>query len=153
MRSPTAGKGLPEPPGATAPNTGLPGARPQAERVRCRFVSVRHLHILCTEQDTLAYYDANALRSEPRMSALDDRRQLVHELFLALKRGYDLGGCGSCETFYLMAKLCLEEGGAGLTPEERSDVTSWVEAGSILDLDFGCEDACAVIPLYARLSR
>ena len=81
------------------------------------------------------------------------RRRLVRELFLALKRGFEVGGCRTCETFYLMAKLCMEEGGTSLAPEEHTDVQSWVEAGSILDLDFGCEDACAVIPLYARLSR
>ncbi len=82
-----------------------------------------------------------------------ERRRLVHELFLALKRGYELAHCRSCETFYMMAKLCLDEGGESLTGEERTDAESWVEAGSILELDFGCEDACAVVPLYARLSR
>jgi hypothetical protein len=80
------------------------------------------------------------------------RRQLVHELFLALRRGFVLGGCRDCETFYLMAKLCLEEGASHLAAEEQADVRSWIESGSILDLGFGCEDACAVIPLYAGLS-
>ena len=88
------------------------------------------------------------------MPVLDDRRPLVHELFLALKRGFEVPALtGKCETFYLMAKLCLEEGGGSLTPGEQIDAGSWVEAGSILDLDFGCEDACALIPLYAKLAR
>ena len=81
------------------------------------------------------------------------RRRLVRELFLALKRGYDLGRCRSCETFYLMAKLCIEEGGSILATAEREDARSWFVAGSILDLDFGCEDACGIVPMYARLSR
>ena len=82
-----------------------------------------------------------------------ERRRLARELFLALKRGYDLAQCRTCETFCMMAKLCLDEGGADLTGEERRDAESWVAAGSVLELDFGCEDACAVVPLYARLSR
>ncbi len=80
------------------------------------------------------------------------RRRLVHELFLALRRGFVLGECRTCETFCLMAKLCLDESGAGLAPDERGDLESWVAAGSILDLDFGCEDACAIVPLYGRLA-
>ena len=84
---------------------------------------------------------------------LHDRRQLVRELFGALRRGFVLGRCRTCETFCLMAKLCLEEGGGSLAPEEHRDVESWVEAGSILDLDFGCEDACAIVPLYGRLTQ
>jgi hypothetical protein len=52
-----------------------------------------------------------------------------------------------------MAKLCIEESGSSLASGEREDARSWVVAGSILDLDFGCEDACGIVPMYARLSR
>ena len=75
------------------------------------------------------------------------------ELFLALRRGFTLGRCRACETFHLMAKLCLEEGGELLAPHERADASSWVEGGTLVDLEFGCEGACAVIPLYARIAR
>ncbi len=82
------------------------------------------------------------------------REQQVREFFLALRRGITLGRCGSCETFYVMAKLCLEEGAASsLGEEERAEAASWVEAGSISEAGFGCDGACAVIPLYSRIAR
>jgi len=49
-----------------------------------------------------------------------------------------------------MARLCAEEGGAYLSAAERSEVGSWLEAGSVLDLEFGCEGACNMIRLYPR---
>jgi hypothetical protein len=82
-----------------------------------------------------------------------ERRRLFREFFLGLRRGFLLGRCRSCETFYLMARLCLEEGGSYLGPEEEREASSWVDAGSVADQDFGCEGACGIIPLYARLSR
>jgi hypothetical protein len=82
-----------------------------------------------------------------------ERRRMFREFFLALRRGLNLGPCGSCETFYLMAKLCRDESATWLSEEERRDVESWIDGGSILDLDTGCEDACVVIPLYSRMSR
>lgn len=82
-----------------------------------------------------------------------EHRRLVHELFLALKRGYELAHCRSCETFFTLAGLCLEDAGSGLTCAEQTDAESWVAAGSIIDLDFGCEEACMIVPLYACLSR
>ena len=81
------------------------------------------------------------------------RRRLFREFFLALKRGLSIGHCGTCETFYLMAKLCLDEGAEWLSAEERRDLESWVDAGTVVDLDTGCEDACGVIRLYSRMSR
>ena len=72
---------------------------------------------------------------------------------MALRRGLSIGGCGTCESFYLMARLCLQEGGAWLADDERRDVESWVEAGTVLDLDTGCDDACPIIRLYSRMSR
>ena len=78
---------------------------------------------------------------------------MLREFFMGLRRGLDLGQCGSCETFYLMAKLCLQEGPQWLNEEESRDVVSWIEAGTVVDLDTGCEGACAVIPLYSRMSR
>ena len=81
------------------------------------------------------------------------RRGEFHEFFLALRRGLVLGRCRTCETFYLMAKLCLEEGGELLAPGERAEAAGWAEGGTLVDLDFGCEGACAVIPLYGRIAR
>ena len=46
--------------------------------------------------------------------------------------------------------------GPGVTPpasEERADCESWVEAGTLVEADFGCEGACAIIPLYSRIAR
>ncbi len=79
-------------------------------------------------------------------------RRLARELFLGLRRSFVLGHCRSCEVFYLMAKLCLEECGALLGEEELRDLRSWVDAGSVVELDTGCEEACPVVPLYARLA-
>ena len=81
------------------------------------------------------------------------RYRMFREFFLAIRRGLSIGGCGTCESFYLMAKLCLQEGSEWLTDEERCDVESWVEAGTVLDLDTGCDDACPIIRLYSRMSR
>jgi hypothetical protein len=50
-----------------------------------------------------------------------------------------------------MAKLCLEEAGPFLGPDELLEAASWVDAGSVADQGFGCEGACHVIRLYARL--
>ena len=80
----------------------------------------------------------------------EERRAAFREFYLGLKRGLHLGRCGTCETFYLMARLCAEEGGAYLSAAERSEVGSWLEAGSVLDLEFGCEGACNMIRLYPR---
>jgi hypothetical protein len=81
------------------------------------------------------------------------RYRMFREFFLAIRRGLTIGGCGTCESFYLMAKLCLQEGEQWLTEEERRDVESWVEAGTVVDLDTGCDDACPIIRLYSRMSR
>jgi len=81
------------------------------------------------------------------------RGRLVREFFLALRRSFVLGRCRSCEVFYLMARLCIEEGAEFLGPEERADVRSWADSGAMLDLDAGCEGACPVVPLYSRMSR
>ena len=81
------------------------------------------------------------------------RRGEFHEFFLALRRGLVLGRCRTCETFYLMAKLCVEEGGELLAPGERAEATGWAEGGTLVEIDFGCEGACAVIPLYGRIAR
>jgi len=90
----------------------------------------------------------------PLPSRGQSRRYLLfREFFMAIRRGLSIGGCGTCESFYLMAKLCLQEGGELLTDEERRDVESWVEAGTVLDLDTGCDDACPIIRLYSRMSR
>jgi hypothetical protein len=72
---------------------------------------------------------------------------------MALRRGYALGTCASCETFYLMAKLCGQEGQDLLSPEEMADVASWITAGSITNPGEGCDQACPVIRLYSRMSR
>ena len=81
------------------------------------------------------------------------RRGEYHEFFLALRRGLVLGRCRTCETFYLMAKLCVEEGGELLAPGERDEAAGWAEGGTLVELDFGCEGACAIIPLYGRIAR
>jgi hypothetical protein len=81
------------------------------------------------------------------------RFKMFREFFMAIRRGLTIGGCGTCESFYLMAKLCLQEGSEWLTEEERRDLESWVEAGTVLDLDTGCDDACPIIRLYSRMSR
>ena len=90
----------------------------------------------------------------PKATGVDlERRRRVREFFLALRRGVTLGHCRTCETFYLMARLCRDECGDALGPGERGDVSSWVEGGALLDLEFGCEGACAVVPLYSRTTR
>ena len=81
------------------------------------------------------------------------RRAQFRELFLALRRGTTIGPCATCETFYLMAKLCLQEGAQWFSPEEVRDLESWIVTGEVLEVGSGCDDACAIIPLYARISR
>ncbi len=99
--------------------------------------------------------DAPAAPAAGRAFPRDDleRRRQFREFFLALRRGYVLGHCRTCETFYVMARLCLEEEAGVLRGEERAEAASWVEAGSVLELEFGCEGACALVPLYARIAR
>jgi hypothetical protein len=86
-------------------------------------------------------------------SAADpERARLLREFFMALRRGFHVGRCRDCEAFHMLAKLCLEEYPGLLSRGEREEVGSWLDAGSVTALGFGCEGACAVIPLYARLS-
>jgi hypothetical protein len=81
------------------------------------------------------------------------RRRRVRDLFLALRRGLVLGHCRRCETFYMMAKLCRDECADALADPELADVDSWVEGGTLMDLEFGCEGACALVPLYSLAAR
>ena len=79
--------------------------------------------------------------------------RLLREFVMAMRRGLTLGECRSCEVFYLMSKLGLQEFAQRLSEGERADFGSWIETGSVLDLDTGCEDACPLIRLYSRMSR
>ena len=99
--------------------------------------------------------DVPAAPAAGRAFPADDleRRRQFREFFLALRRGYVLGRCRTCETFHVMAGLCLEEEAGALRGDERAEAASWVEAGSVLDLEFGCEGACVLVPLYARIAR
>lgn len=63
-----------------------------------------------------------------------------------------LGSCGTCETFYLMARLCVEECGAYLQSSERAEAMSWLDAGTVIDLGFGCDGACGIIQLYSKVA-
>ena len=80
------------------------------------------------------------------------RRRRAREFFLALRRGLALGPCRSCETFYLMAKLCRDECGGAIAAAELAEVDSWVAGGSLLDLGFGCEGACGIVAAYSRIA-
>jgi len=80
------------------------------------------------------------------------RRRRAREFLLALRRGLALGHCRSCETFFLMAKLCRDECGDAIAPTELAEVDSWVEGGSLLDLGFGCEGACGIVVAYSRIA-
>ncbi len=82
-----------------------------------------------------------------------ERTVRFRQFFIALRRGFALGRCRGCETFFLMARLCRDESGDALGSEERADCESWVEAGTLVEADFGCEGACAIIPLYSRIAR
>jgi len=86
----------------------------------------------------------------PRVDLL--RRRRAREFFLALRRGLALGHCRSCETFYLMAKLCRDECGDAIAPAELAEVDSWVKGGALLDLGFGCEGACGIVAAYSRIA-
>jgi hypothetical protein len=94
----------------------------------------------------------SGIRTERPGPDRPERRAGFRELFLALRRGFALGRCRTCETFYLMAGLCLEEGAELLGPEERSYLQSWVEGGTVAELDAGCDGACFVIPIYSELA-
>jgi hypothetical protein len=80
------------------------------------------------------------------------RRRRAREFLLALKRGLALGHCSACETFYLMAKLCRDECGDAIAPAERADLSSWVEAGKLIELGFGCEGTCGIVVAYSRIA-
>ena len=80
------------------------------------------------------------------------RRRRAREFLLALRRGLALGHCHACETFYLMAKLCRDECGDAIAPAERTDLSSWVESGKIVELGFGCEGACGIVAAYSRIA-
>jgi len=93
----------------------------------------------------------DAPSARPRVDL--QRRRRAREFFLALGRGIALGHCRSCETFYLMAKLCRDECSEDLAPSELGDLGSWVEGGKLVELGFGCEGACGIVGAYSRIAE
>jgi hypothetical protein len=77
------------------------------------------------------------------------RRLLCRDLYLAMRRSVRSRPCRTCELFALMARVCLEEAEGLLCEEERRDLSTWAEAAPDGP---GCEGACPVVPVYARLA-
>jgi len=144
MTVPSPGRDAPD---AKSSDQGKPSSREEPfTDGRTRMKSGPDTDIPC--QGVLGKNGPRAAR--PRVDLL--RRRRAREFFLALRRGLNLGHCRSCETFYLMAKLCRDECGDAIAPAELAEVESWVEGGSLLDLGFGCEGACAIVASYSRIA-
>lgn len=81
----------------------------------------------------------------------DPRREEFRKFFMALRQGYLRGGCGICETFTVLVRLCRDEGKEYLSELEYSDVESWVVASGLVGGVFGCEGSCLLLRLYSKI--